>query len=69
MERRSKKRAAKAREDRWVSGKEEGRERREKKEEREREGEGNQMHAQFNRFPEDPLNAALKASATNRSNL
>lgn len=40
-----------------------------KKEEREREGEGNQMHAQFNRFPEDPLNAALKASATNRSNL
>lgn len=34
-----------------------------------REGEGNQMHAQFNRFPEDPLNAALKASATNRSNL
>lgn len=37
MERRSKKRAAKAREDRWVSGKEEGRGRREKKEERERE--------------------------------
>lgn len=31
--------------------------------------EGNQMHAQFNRFPVDPLNAALKASATNRSNL
>lgn len=33
MERRSKKRAAKAREDRWVSGKEEGRGRRDKKRE------------------------------------